>query len=269
MQVIRKIWQRLGDPLFYRRRARDLARRWKSFDDEPKTNSLDTLGEIDTALVFVAHPDDEIFCSGIICELVERGVEVTVLCLTKGEGGPTGDSTREELGAVRTEEMYASCDVLGVKRVEFLGHIDPVAEGYRVFAPAVSAEDLARQIQPEFEKADLVISHGSSGEYWHPAHLLVFAAAERALEECQNSGWLTFLARQPDHPIPRLVNLDDPVFLSLDVRRHREKRWDALSSHTSQLGLFAKFAGGCPEDCVDLVTTENYCLRRPTNRESD
>jgi LmbE family N-acetylglucosaminyl deacetylase len=156
-----------------------------------------------------------------------------------------------------------------VKRVEFLGHIDPVAKGYRVFAPAVSAEDLARQIQPEVEKANLVISHGSSGEYWHPAHLLVFAAAERALKECQDSGWLTFLARQPDHPIPRLVNLDDPVFLSLDVRRHREKRWDALSSHTSQLGLFAKFAGGRPEDCVDLVTTENYCLRRPTNREND
>ena len=257
------------DPVFYRKRVRDLLRLGKSFDDEPKEHSVDALGKIDRAVVFVAHPDDETFCSGIICELVERGTEVTVLCLTRGEGGPTGNSTREELGRVRSAEMRDSCDALGVSRVEFLGHIDPTAKGFRLFAPDVSVGELSRQVLPEFENVDLVISHGSSGEYWHPAHLLVYAATMRSFDECQGPGWLTFLARQPEHPMPRLVNQDDPVFLSLDVTRHREKRWAALSSHASQLSLFAKFAGGRAEDCVDLVTRENYCLRQPINRESD
>ncbi len=39
------------------------------------------------------------------------------------------------------KEMEKSCAALGVTQLTFLGHIDPTAKGYRVFAPDVSSSD--------------------------------------------------------------------------------------------------------------------------------
>lgn len=270
MQVLRKIWQRLGDPVFYRKKWRDFRRSRKSFDDQPKARSVEELGKCDQVVAVVAHPDDETFCSGLLCELIGKGATVRVLCLTRGEGGPTGGVTREELGRVREEEMRRSCEALGVEAVEFLDHLDPMAKGFRVYAPDVSAADLSSQILPWLEDADLVISHGSSGEYWHPGHLLIHRATALAMRHCPQASWISFLARHPNHPMPRLLNLDDPAFLALDVSGLEEPRWKALSCHASQLGLFAKFAGGNAEDFIKKTGVETYCLQRPaTVPESD
>lgn len=271
MRILRKVWQRSIDPVFYRKRFRDFIRRFRRFDDQPKVRSIEPLGSLKRAVVFVAHPDDETFCSGLICHLVETGVEVHVLCLTRGEGGPTGGATRAELGRVREEEMRRACAILGVARIEFLDHVDPVAGEFRVFAPDVSAADLAAQVRPFLKEADLLISHGSSGEYWHPAHLLVHRASRMALVGSDDTTWLTFLARNPIHPIPRLVNGDDPVYLDLEVDDRGQVRWEALSCHASQLSLFAKFAGGTSaEDFVEKTERETYCLQhsRATDPET-
>lgn len=270
MQILRKIWQRLGDPVFYRKKWRDLRRWTKSFRDAPEADSIEALGEVSSVLLIVAHPDDETFCSGLLCELVEQRSEVTVLCLTRGEGGPTGGATREELGRVREAEMRRSCETLGVKTLEFLDLVDPVAKGFRVYAPEIPVGELASRLLPFVEGADLVLSHGSSGEYWHPAHLLVHGATGQAVRHCPETRWMTFLARQPGHPIPRLVNLDDEAFLSLDVSARHGRRLEALKCHTSQLGLFSRFAGGGPEDFISQTARENYCLRQiPRDRGSD
>lgn len=265
MVPFRKSWQRLSDPVFYRKFLRDFIRSFRSFDDEPETVSTDFLGKVHRALVFVAHPDDETFCSGLICNLVDSGVEVDVLCLTKGEGGPTGGALRADLGRIREEEMRKSCAALGVSQVHFLDHVDPVAGEFRVYAPAVSPRALADQIAPFLLGSDLLVSHGSSGEYWHPAHLLVHAAAKIAATR-EDLEWLTFLARHPDHPIQRLVNQDDPIFLCLDVSDLRDRRWAALSNHVSQHGLFARMAKGTAEDFISKTTFESFC--RVKDREN-
>lgn len=265
MRVLRKIWSRLFDPVFYRKRLRVAMRCCRSFDDEPKSCSIDALGPLGKATVFVAHPDDETFCSGLICRLVDAGVEVHALCLTRGEGGPTGGGLRADLGRIREGEMRKACAVLGISQVHFLDHVDPVAGEFRVYAPAVSPRALAEQIAPYLQGSDLLISHGSSGEYWHPAHLLVHAAAKIATTR-EDLEWLTFLARHPDHPIQRLVNQDDPIFLCLDVSDLRERRWAALSEHVSQHGLFARMAKGTAEDFISKTTFEAFCLVR--DRES-
>jgi LmbE family N-acetylglucosaminyl deacetylase len=269
MQLLRKIWQRAGDPVFYRKRFRDLARRFRTFEDRPRITSLEELGETRRVVLFVAHPDDETFCSGLICGLVDRGSEITVLCLTRGEGGPTGGGTREELGQVREREMREACDHLGIAELVFLDHVDPVADGFRVFAPAVSPEALAEQISPRLDSADLVISHGSGGEYWHPAHLLVHEAAAIAMARRSETPWLTFLARDPRHALSRLVNWDDPVHLRLDVAEMAERRWEALSRHQSQLGLFGRFADGEPREFIEKTPSESYSLRQPGRSGQD
>lgn len=52
-------------------------------------------------LVVLAHPDDEIFHSGILAHLSERGVRVTLVCATDGEAGKPHPSLGpvDDLGA--------------------------------------------------------------------------------------------------------------------------------------------------------------------------
>lgn len=243
MKLLRKICVRLTDPVFYRKLTRDFIRGFRSFEDAKASRSLAQIGEVVLAVIVVAHPDDEVFCSGLICEMKEQGVRVRVLCLTKGEGGP--------------------CDVLGVDELVFLGHIDPVGRGFKVFAPEVAPADLASQILPHLDGADLVVSHGSGGEYWHPAHLLIFEAVKEAVARYREEAatWLTFSARQADHPLPELVNWDDPAFLTLDGARHERLRLKALDCHRTQLGLFSKFARGEHADFIKLTSREAYALQ--------
>ena len=148
MRNLFKIWQRLTDPVFFRKRLRIIGRSVREPVEVGSMNSIKELGHFQRAVVFVAHPDDEVFCSGLICHLVDAGTTVDMLCLTRGEGGPTGGLKREELGAAREKEMWKSCDVLGVNELTFLGHIDPVAKEFRVYAPDVSETDLAKQVMP-------------------------------------------------------------------------------------------------------------------------
>ncbi|MEM6915393.1 MAG: PIG-L family deacetylase [Verrucomicrobiota bacterium] len=258
MQTLRKIWQRLFDPVFYQKRIRQILRCCANVDTVPRFQSLEDLGNIQKAVLIVAHPDDETFCSGLLCELVEKGVTVDLVCLTRGEGGPTGEWSREELGRVREEEMKAACDKLGICSLTFLDYVDPVGKEHRSFAPDVSAKDLAAQIKPFLQEVDLVISHGSSGEYWHPAHLLVYEAVKRSQ---RNGSWMTFLSAQENHPIPKLINVDDTTDLILDVSGHAKAREEALACHQSQASLFCRFAEGSLRDFIAKTSQESYCLK--------
>lgn len=264
MKLIRKICVRLTDPIFYRKRTRDLLRGFRSFEESWTGKAPSILRGIRRVAVVLAHPDDEVFCSGLICELKGQGAFVRVLCLTKGEGGPLGGHAREDLGRVRAAEMKRSCDVLGVDELVFLGHIDPEGRGFKVFAPEVSVDTLAEQISAHFRDVDLVLSHGSGGEYWHPAHLLVFGAVRHALWAWRDAkpAWLTFSARRGDHPLPELVNWDDTAFFTIDGTRHERTRLRALDCHRTQLGLFSKFASGDHVDFVRYTAMEAYALQR-------
>lgn len=71
-------------------------------------------------LCVFAHPDDEAFGpGGTIAKCARAGVEVHLLCATKGEAGEW--ENKFKVGEVRAEELQRSAEILGVKRVEFLG----------------------------------------------------------------------------------------------------------------------------------------------------
>ncbi len=87
-------------------------------------------------LVVTAHPDDEAFGpAGTIAECADKGVEIHLLCATRGEAGQwhekklkADDEIRIEdsikLHHVREKELLKSAKILGVKSVEFLDFID-------------------------------------------------------------------------------------------------------------------------------------------------
>jgi LmbE family N-acetylglucosaminyl deacetylase len=200
-----------------------------------------------SALVVGAHPDDEtMLVGGTIALLASSGVRVHLLCATRGEGGETGDPpicTREQLGAVREQELRCAASALGAAGVQVLGYVDPlVGPGQELYPFEASFDTLAAQIRGAIRaaEADLVLTHGQDGEYGHPAHRLLHRATRAAVEHSARRVLLyTFAALVPgieDH----IWNKSDPAHLALDVRPWLDAKEAAALCHKSQHGLFRR-----------------------------
>ena len=117
-------------------------------------------------LAVFAHPDDEsLACGGLIALCAERGIPVSLLCLTRGEHGP---GERATLAETRTRELHAAAGVLGVAAVRVLDYEDgmlPWMEHERIEA---DVSDAIRDFEP-----DAVVTFDEDGLYWHPDHVAV------------------------------------------------------------------------------------------------
>jgi N-acetylglucosamine malate deacetylase 1 len=92
----------------------------------PLVSTSDELGGTNRKLKVVvagAHPDDpESGCGGTIALYSDRGHEVVILYLTRGEAGIQGTST-QEAAAIRTAECQKACAILKA-RPAYAGQID-------------------------------------------------------------------------------------------------------------------------------------------------
>jgi len=216
-------------------------------------------------LCLVAHPDDEtILCGGTLAMLAAKGIAVHVACLTRGEGGELGEpplTNRDHLGEVREQEMVNAVQKLGGKSLTFLGYVDPVMQGDKLFAPEHNPALLAGQIVSTIKQFNIdgVITHGSNGEYGHPAHILMHQmtlAAVASLHKDVGAGLAparhgqlqglplprlyTFSANFENHPYPRIINKDDAADLILDVSPFLNQKESAALCHKTQNALFVR-----------------------------
>ena len=118
---------------------------------------------------------------------------------------------------------------------------------------------LAGQIAASIRQhqAGIVLSHGSNGEYGHPAHVLMHAMVRVAVETFGRSTnapaalpggasggsallFYTFAASFPDHPYPRLTNPDDQAHLIVDVSPYLDQKEAAALCHKTQNPLFIR-----------------------------
>lgn len=204
-------------------------------------------------LCLVAHPDDEtILCGGTLALLAARGVAVHLVCLTRGEGGELGEppvTTREQLGATREAELVAAAGALKVASLTLMDYVDPdVGPDGALSAPVHDPVMLTGQILGCLEqfKPQVVLTHGSNGEYGHPAHVLVNQMTRAALGTLVEEkapvipAWYTFAAVYAEHPYPRLANADDPADLVIDVTAVMDQKEAAARCHASQQALFVR-----------------------------
>ncbi|MGH2521158.1 MAG: PIG-L deacetylase family protein [Anaerolineales bacterium] len=200
-------------------------------------------------LCVVAHPDDEtILCGGTLVKLASRGVALHFVSLTRGEGGEVGEpplTDREHLGEVREQEMVCAVQKLGGRSLTFLGYADPVVgPDDQLSAPDVDSVMLAGQIANSLQQfaPQVVLTHGSDGEYGHPAHQMVHRATLAAVASLGESAPLlySFAATYPDHPYPRLTNLHDPADVVVDVSEFLEQKIAAALCHATQNALFVR-----------------------------
>jgi LmbE family N-acetylglucosaminyl deacetylase len=124
-----------------------------------------------SALVVVAHPDDESFgLGGVVAWMTASGVDVRVLCLTHGEASTLGASV--DLGAARAAELRCAAAELGVHDVTLLDLPDGALGG-------VGDGALDAIVESRIGDADLVVVFEGGGVTGHPDHRAATAAAER------------------------------------------------------------------------------------------
>jgi LmbE family N-acetylglucosaminyl deacetylase len=146
-----------------------------------------------TLVSFHAHPDDEsIGTGGTIARAVDAGHRAVLVFATRGELGepvPGVLAEGEQLTLRRTSEVYASAEVLGADRVEFLGFTDSGMIGEATNdAPwcfwQADVEHAARRLAVILaeEAPDVLTIYDDDGGYGHPDHIQVHRVGRRAAE---------------------------------------------------------------------------------------
>lgn len=119
-------------------------------------------------LAVLPHPDDESYAmGGTLARCADAGIDVHVLCLTRGERGLDQLEGRsgEALAAARSDELRASCAALGISPPTILDFADGRLE--RVPPP----EGVAR-VAAEVARtgAKVVMTLGRDAVYGHKDH---------------------------------------------------------------------------------------------------
>ena len=118
-------------------------------------------------LAVAAHPDDESFLfGGLLSAHAARGGRAGLLCLTDGQAGRTGGlCTRDELGAVRREELHRAVGRLGIQEFFTPGMSDGNLDKTDDAAGARLVEEYAARFG-----ADVLLTFGPEGASGHPDH---------------------------------------------------------------------------------------------------
>ena len=101
-----------------------------------------------TAVFFHAHPDDEaIATGGTMARVAAEGHRVVLVCATKGELGEVADGFLDPASRStdrRVAEVHAAADLLGARRVAFLGYRDSGMDG----EPTTEGPEVLRDGRP-------------------------------------------------------------------------------------------------------------------------
>jgi N-acetyl-1-D-myo-inositol-2-amino-2-deoxy-alpha-D-glucopyranoside deacetylase len=139
----------------------------------------------------LAHPDDESFgAGGTLALYAQRGVQVHLVCATRGEAGQVSAECLQGFDSVadlRVSELRCAAGILGLAGVHFLDYRDSGMPGSsdnqhpRALAAAPVEEvagrvaHLIRLLRPQ-----VIITNDPIGGYKHPDHIAIHQATLRA-----------------------------------------------------------------------------------------
>jgi len=144
-----------------------------------------------TLLAVLAHPDDETFgMGGTLALYARQGVNVYLVCATRGEAGEVEANYLEGYGSIaerRESELCCASKLLALKGVYFLDYRDSGMAGSAdnhhpeslVAAPEIQVvRDVVHYIRKL--KPQVVITFDPIGGYRHPDHIAIQRATEKA-----------------------------------------------------------------------------------------
>ncbi len=144
-----------------------------------------------TLLAVLAHPDDETFgMGGTIALYAKRGVDVHLICATRGEVGEIDPQYKEQIksaACLRTQELRCAAEALGIRHLYFLDYRDSgmpgsEANNHPKALAAQPVEKVAREITHLMRKIKptIVITFDPIGGYRHPDHIAIQRATVQA-----------------------------------------------------------------------------------------
>jgi N-acetyl-1-D-myo-inositol-2-amino-2-deoxy-alpha-D-glucopyranoside deacetylase len=251
-----------------------------------------------TLLLVHAHPDDEaISTGGVMMKAKAHGHRVVLITATRGEVGEIYNmdeaTSRPHLGEIRTQELKAASEILGVDRQEFLGYRDSgmvdTADNKdpRSFHQARLDEAAGKvAVFLREERPDVVVTYGEDGVYGHPDHIKAHHVTNAALDMLERegspvkklyytaiprSGMEEFMKQMPEearrmqNPNMQFAGTpDELVTTRVDVHDYVDRKRQAFAAHVSQNDPNSFFATMQSQIYELVFGTEYFQLARGT-----
>lgn len=239
-----------------------------------------------------AHPDDEaLFTAGVMARYAAEGARSVLVTCTDGSLGYAPDGTGPEdpshdravVAKARRVELEASCDLLGVDRLEQFGYVDSGMVGWpqNDEPGAFIRQDLGEVADRiaavlDEERPQVVVTYDANGFYGHPDHVFTHRATMAAVARATSvqkvyfpavpasmlTGFLELAVgagmtlpewlEEPDWGTP-----DELVATEVDCTAWVRVKHAALAAHASQVDNADLV--GMPSEVFDLVFgTERY-----------
>lgn len=119
-------------------------------------------------LAVFAHPDDEAFGPSGSLALWAKERDVYLICVTKGDAGQNSSAQKKDLGEIRRRELENSAQIIGVKKVYFLGYKDGFLSNSLYHEIAKKIEQIMEKVQ-----ADTLLTFDQLGISGHLDHIAV------------------------------------------------------------------------------------------------
>jgi N-acetylglucosamine malate deacetylase 2 len=196
-------------------------------------------------LFLLAHPGDETFIAGgMIARYAAVGVEIGVICATRGQRGKTGDiCSRDDLAHVREAEVRNAAQILGIQHLEILSYEDQMlasAPPDEIRCALVAA--LRRQ------RPQIAVTFDPNGMNLHPDHIAISRFASDAVAAAADPRWhpesgepntverMLWCAPGRVFDIGAMENIAGRAGMDLliDISPYRDKKNAALRAHRTQ-----------------------------------
>lgn len=196
-------------------------------------------GEVERALVVMAHPDDIDFgCAGTIATWTDAGIEVTYLLVTSGDaGGFDEDVPRDQVPLIREREQTAAAAEVGVNDVRFLRYPDGGVEVTVELRRDVSR--VIRQVRPrrvltmspEWNLDRMPVSHP---DHMHTGEATIRAVYPDARNPFAHTALLRDEGLRPWSVEELWIGANKEPNHSVDVTAVVDRKFKALAAHISQ-----------------------------------
>lgn len=243
-------------------------------------------------LCIFAHPDDESMgMGGTLAKYAAAGVETYLVCATRGERGWFGPEDQDPgltaMGEMRTKELQAAVNALGMKEAHFLDYIDgdlDRADPAEAIGRIVSH---IRAIQPQ-----VIVTFPPDGNYGHPDHIAIGQFTQAAIVCAADASYEDARGLSP-HRVSKLyymvdsesfVNLITPFFgeitFDVDGQTRGEVAWKdwmvttrvemsahcvtalrAIKCHASQLESIAPLVALPEEQVIQVLSQQGTFYR--------
>lgn len=211
-------------------------------------------------LAIVAHPDDaDIFCGGTLAKHADRGDEVVIAHMTRGEYGGLGDDTQDIVAETRETEARESGRTLGASEVAFLDFLDgrieyslenrlEIVEVIRSYDPDVILTHYRNDMHPDHQATSRLVTDAY--------YMTSLSLAETESPACDPDNVYYFGKRTSDF---------DPS-LYVDIDGYLDQKLAAIEAHDSQVDFLQDHGGIDAEfdNLLDGIRAENVTLGTKT-----